>query len=58
MLYEVITIQYELTRVDTEKDFLECIKTRPWDIIISDYQLPSFDGRSALKQSGEILKIV
>ena len=41
-------IKYYLLRVDTRKDFLEAIDEMKPDIIISDYQLPGFDGRTAL----------
>ncbi|MCD4698301.1 MAG: response regulator [Bacteroidales bacterium] len=35
--------------VDTQKDFIQALKTLRSDIIISDYQMPAFNGLSALK---------
>src|SRR5262245_56032259 len=43
---------YEIVRVDTEAKFLEALDT-PVDLIISDYTLPSFDGRAAFKIARE-----
>ena len=34
-------------RVDTEEGFLEALRARRWDAIISDYQMPTFDGLRA-----------
>lgn len=34
-------------RVDTERDFLQGLK-QPWDVIVSDYNLPGFSGLVAL----------
>jgi PAS domain S-box-containing protein len=42
-------IQGELTRVETEHDFIAALKLRSLDLIVADYTLPSFDGLSALK---------
>jgi PAS domain S-box-containing protein len=35
-------------RVETEEDFLRELRARDWDIILSDYSLPTFDALSAL----------
>src|SRR5262245_33692780 len=43
---------YEIVRVDTEAKFLEALDT-PVDLIISDYTLPCFDGKTALKLARE-----
>ena len=40
---------YMVKVVDTEKGFVQALATFKPDLIISDYQLPSFDGLSALK---------
>ena len=37
------------TRVDTEPDFLAALEKGEWDIIISDFSMPNFDGLSAFK---------
>ena len=42
-------IQSELTRVETEQDFLAALKRERLDLILADYTLPSFDGLSALR---------
>jgi PAS domain S-box-containing protein len=42
-------IQCELTRVETEQDFLAALKRVDVDLILADYTLPSFDGLSALR---------
>jgi signal transduction histidine kinase len=36
-------------RVDTAADLQLALQARPWDIVISDYALPSFSGLAALK---------
>src|SRR5579862_5432208 len=36
------------TRVETEPDFLAALRKREFDIILSDFSLPQFDGMSAL----------
>lgn len=38
----------ELVRVDTRKDFLAQLDQGKFDLIISDYTMPGFDGREAL----------
>ncbi|NLX25587.1 MAG: response regulator [Lentisphaerae bacterium] len=35
--------------IETREDFLACLDAPEYDIILSDYGLPSFDGLSALK---------
>jgi PAS domain S-box-containing protein len=40
---------YTVKVVDTEEGFVQALATFKPDLIISDYQLPSFDGLSALK---------
>jgi two-component system, cell cycle sensor histidine kinase and response regulator CckA len=34
-------------RVETEEDFAAALHERPWQVIISDYQMPTFDGLRA-----------
>jgi CheY-like chemotaxis protein len=34
-------------RVDTEPAFVAAIENGPWDVIISDYSMPGFDGLRA-----------
>ena len=48
-------IQSELTRVETEPEFVAALKPGDFDIILADYTLPSFDGLSALRLAQERL---
>ncbi|MFH0881986.1 MAG: response regulator [bacterium] len=34
-------------RVDTERDYLAALKTKSWDLIISDYRMPEYNGLRA-----------
>ena len=43
----------ELLRVDTEDEFLAALGQGGFDLIISDYSLPSFDGLAALALARE-----
>lgn len=36
-------------RVETGEEMIEALENRKWDIVISDYQLPDFNGMEALK---------
>ena len=42
-------IACNVTRVETEADFVASLGERDFDLIFADYTLPSFDGLSALK---------
>ena len=42
-------IPSEVRRVETGTDFAAAIEKDRWDLVISDYSLPSFDGLKALK---------
>jgi len=42
-------IDCDLTCVDSEADFIKALQQGEFDLILSDYTLPSFDGISALK---------
>ena len=42
-------IPCEITRVETEADFIASLEQASFDLILADYTLPSFDGLSALK---------
>ena len=48
----------ELVRVETHDDFLAALKQNGWDIILSDYTLPSYDGLSALALAQELCPAV
>jgi diguanylate cyclase (GGDEF)-like protein len=41
-------VQCSYTRVETEADFCAALRERDYDIILSDFSLPQFDGMSAL----------
>lgn len=42
-------IECELVRVETQADFLAALANHPFNLILADYSLPSFDGKSALE---------
>jgi signal transduction histidine kinase len=42
-------ISCQITRVETEADFIASLEQGGFDLILADYTLPSFDGLSALK---------
>jgi PAS domain S-box-containing protein len=42
-------IECQITRVETEGDFVASLAKGGFDLILADYTLPSFDGLSALK---------
>src|ERR1700740_1290250 len=42
-------IRCQVTRVETEADFIASLEQGGFDLILADYTLPSFDGLSALK---------
>jgi len=39
----------EIHRVDTRNAFMAALEKDRWDLVISDYSLPSFDGLKALR---------
>ena len=41
-------IPAEIHRVETRKDFEAALETQNWNVVISDFSLPSFDGLKAL----------
>jgi len=43
------TVPIELVRVETEAQLQSALENGGWDIVISDYQLPGFDGLAALE---------
>jgi PAS domain S-box-containing protein len=49
---EAAGLQLEVFRVDTEAAFLNAL-ARPFDLIISDYTLPAFSGKAALRIARE-----
>jgi PAS domain S-box-containing protein/putative nucleotidyltransferase with HDIG domain len=46
-------IECEITRVETEEDFLAACDKGGFDIILADYNLPSYDGLAALTVARE-----
>jgi PAS domain S-box-containing protein len=51
-------IEFSTRRVETREDFLRALKEAYPDVILADYRLPYFDGRSALKLARERLPLV
>jgi PAS domain S-box-containing protein len=43
----------QFTRVDTQADFLAALERKDFDVILSDYTIPGFDGREALSLACE-----
>ncbi|MDB6068133.1 MAG: putative sensor protein [Pedosphaera sp.] len=43
----------EMVRVDTEADFIEALNGPSFDLILSDFTLPGFDGTTALRLARE-----
>jgi signal transduction histidine kinase len=51
----------EVLRVDSEADFRRALDTQDWDVVLSDFNLPGFDGLRAqqiLKDSGQELPFI
>lgn len=48
-LLEASEYQVHAERVETETQMRAALARQPWDAVIADYQLPQFDGPSALK---------
>jgi PAS domain S-box-containing protein len=46
-------LKCELTVVDTREDYIAALETNGYDLILADYQLPSFDGMAALEIARE-----
>lgn len=46
-------IACDITRVETRNDFLDALNARSFDLILSDFALPDFDGATALKLARE-----
>lgn len=44
----------ELVQVETKNDFIDALKKNRFDLILTDYKLPQFDGLSALKIARKI----
>ena len=51
-------IEFSAQRVETREDFLRALNEVHPDVILADYRLPHFDGRSALKLARERLPLV
>ena len=48
-------IEFSARRVETRADFLRVLEEQRPDVILADFKLPRFDGRSALKLASERL---
>lgn len=62
VLRELRRSNFELVweRVETAESLRTMLATRPWDIIVSDYQLPNFDAPTALEivKQSQLVEIV
>jgi PAS domain S-box-containing protein len=47
-------LQFEYTRVDTRDEFIKTLNDFRPDIVISDYNMPSYNGMQALKDAREL----
>jgi two-component system, cell cycle sensor histidine kinase and response regulator CckA len=43
-----VGLSCDILRVDSEPDYIAALQNRKFDLIISDFSLPNFDGKSAL----------
>src|SRR5215470_15088232 len=48
-LLEKDGLKYEMKVVDTREDYVAALEAGGYDLILADYQLPSFDGMAALE---------
>ena len=44
-------LNWEVVRVDTREAFVKALESERFDIILSDFQLPAFNGLEALKET-------
>jgi PAS domain S-box-containing protein len=51
---ETEQVEFSYKRVDNENDFISSISGNDYDIIISDFSLPSYNGLAALEKAVEI----
>jgi signal transduction histidine kinase/DNA-binding response OmpR family regulator len=42
-------LRLDVVRVDSRREFVQRLEQRCWDLILADYQLPGFDGITALQ---------
>jgi PAS domain S-box-containing protein len=52
-LLEKDGLKYEMTVVDTRESYVAALEAGGYDLILADYQLPSFDGMAALEIARE-----
>ena len=52
-LIESGELEYEYFLADNEKDYINILETENVDIILSDYNLPDYNGNEALKVARE-----
>jgi PAS domain S-box-containing protein len=46
-------LKFEMSVVETREDYVAALESGDYDLILADYQLPSFDGMTALKIARE-----
>src|SRR6185436_19871647 len=53
MLLRQEEFKADIERVETRNEFLSALKGRTFDVILSDFSLPAFDGKTALSLARE-----
>lgn len=52
-ILESLDIAFRITRVQSGDEFSEALRQKKYDVILADYQLPGYDGGSALRLTQE-----
>src|SRR4051812_187214 len=44
-------LEWDVVRVDTREAFVNALEHEPFDLVLSDFQLPAFNGHDALRET-------